>query len=243
MFGNICCYALSVEFLPSIFMMDLEAHISTIPEMGGRRIASFLRNLARDAPPGTAIVELGCWLGAGTAELAMGLASNDNKSAVAIHVFDIFKMSESGSRKAARQGISIEPGSDVLPFVREALAPFEVPVHLHRGMLRDATWDGIPISVYIDDASKYAKNFHHCLRIFGPSWIPGTTVIVLMDFHLWKRKQGISAAKIASLRAQADFIEQHQSNFEPLDTRSGYAVCAAFRYVKALDFSAIKAEY
>ena len=35
-----------------------------IPSMGGMKIGPVLRQVARDAPGGTSIVEVGCWLGA-----------------------------------------------------------------------------------------------------------------------------------------------------------------------------------
>jgi hypothetical protein len=44
-----------------------------IPSMGGRQIGPFLQRAAADVPGEMAIVEVGTWLGAATAELARGL--------------------------------------------------------------------------------------------------------------------------------------------------------------------------
>ena len=54
-------------------MVDLNDIADGIPSMGGRRFGSLLRRLACDALSGTSIVEVGCWLGAGTAQLALAL--------------------------------------------------------------------------------------------------------------------------------------------------------------------------
>src|SRR5690606_12370375 len=50
----------------------LERLADEFPSMGGKKIGPFLRKLARAAPSHTAIVEVGSWLGAGTAQLAIG---------------------------------------------------------------------------------------------------------------------------------------------------------------------------
>ena len=49
-----------------------------IPSMGGTEIGALLREAARNAPSNTAIVEVGCWLGAGTAQLALGIRERQN---------------------------------------------------------------------------------------------------------------------------------------------------------------------
>ena len=68
--------------------MDLYAMANRIPSMGGREIGPVLRNLARHAPAGTSIVEVGTWLGAGTAQLALGIRERARPSEVALHCYD-----------------------------------------------------------------------------------------------------------------------------------------------------------
>jgi hypothetical protein len=209
--------------------------------MGGRRIGAFLRAKARDANPNGSIVELGCWLGAGTAQMALGVLERPDNAKLPIHCFDNFHTSADSARKAALQGVpEITEGSDTLPWVENRLGPFGDFIHLHKGMIdRTTRWDGSPISLFVDDASKYAHTFYTCLSIFGPSWIVGETTVVLMDFYLFrKQKPDVPQARIDSLRCQFDFIEKHKDNFAPAgDLVDG--TCAAFRYVKPIDFNAL----
>lgn len=89
----------------------LELRAAEIPAMGGREMGEFLRAAAReDAIPGTAIVELGCWFGAGAAQLTLGLHDRTNSDGVAIHCFDRWKANEAEAAKAALQGVDVKPG-------------------------------------------------------------------------------------------------------------------------------------
>lgn len=219
---------------------DLERHARSIPSMGGRGIAATLRAVAAEAASGTAIVEVGSWMGASAARLAMGLGDAGRLSEVTIHCFDRWNASGDEVAKAARHGIELAPGDDLLPLVEEHLAPFGASVVFHKGDVRAAAWDGTPVSVHVDDAAKTPIPFFHVLRTFGPSWIPGATIVVLMDYFLYEKRTAGSRL----FRCQRDFIEANAEHFEPWgDTerpRSDKSA-AVFRYVRELDFDAATA--
>jgi hypothetical protein len=202
----------------------------SFPSMGSREIGSFLRKLAREAPPDTAIVEVGSWLGAGTAQLALGVCERAPDRSVTIHAYDRWRASESEVGKALLgAGLRLSPGEDTLPFVMKKLRPFGARIIFTKGELEGFDWSGRPISVYVDDAAKVPSWFYHVLRTFGPSWIPGDTVLVLMDFHHWKKTGQ------PDHRCQQNFIEAHPAHFsqiEDLRRRSN----AAFLYRARLDF-------
>ena len=65
-------------------LMELNGIADQIPSMGGNEIGSVLRDLARQAPADTSIVEVGAWLGAGTAQLALGVRERQRSSDVAL---------------------------------------------------------------------------------------------------------------------------------------------------------------
>jgi hypothetical protein len=206
--------------------MSVYALAEQIPSMGGRKLGPLLRNLARDAEPGTAIVEVGCWLGAGTAQLALGISERKAMD-VTLHCFDRWTANEAEVEKAAKAGWQIEPGEDTLPRFRAVLAPLGVPLACHKGDLLNARWDNGPISVYVDDASKMPNLFVHVLRTFGPSWIPGTTIVVLMDLYMWK-KSGDKRHE-----CQKDFLFLYHRHFKPIQVSLNNV---AFRYVEKIDF-------
>lgn len=141
--------------------------------MGALHIASLLREYAAAVPEGRAIVEVGSWLGAGTLELA-------EASRCPIHVYDKFLANESEVGKAAAFGFSLSVGQNTLPLVEAYLEPHGERVHFHRGPLYKARYDGPPIGLYVDDASK--AFWSQAERIFGPHF-DESTVLVLMDYH------------------------------------------------------------
>lgn len=210
-----------------------------IPEMGGRRIGAFLRKWASDAPANTAIVELGTWLGAGTAEMAMGIATRTDTHNIRVHTFDSFKMSASSAEKARNQGVEFYEGDDTLPWVEAALTRFQPLVEFHKGMLDESTtWTGEPISLYVDDATKYPYTFYLCLKKFGPSWIPGKTIVVLMDALIYLKKNDLTSKRIADLRIQHDFVNDRPDSFTPIEGFRDTSV-AAYRYEGGIDFATL----
>jgi hypothetical protein len=219
---------------------ELERRAEAIPQMGGRRIGGWLRRFAKETPANTNIVELGCWLGAGTAQLAMGLRERPAGHGVRIHCFDNFHTSPSSAEKANRQGyVDLREGDDTLELVKRTLAPFSNDIHFTKGMLGKTIteWSGGPISLHIDDASKYRDTFIRCLRIFAPSWTPGQTIVVLMDYWLFRQKKNVlPEQKLKSLQFQHDFVQAHAEHFEDIPGFKDNAV-RAFRYTKPIDVS------
>jgi hypothetical protein len=210
---------------------ELEIAASQFPSMGGTEIGPFLRDLVRKAPANTAIVEVGSWLGAGTAQLALGVRDRGVEQTLEIFTYDRWIALDAEVEKVRKKtGASIfQVGEDTLPWVMNALRPFNVPIKFVKGDIAAVTWNGMPISVYVDDAAKSASRFFHMLRTFGNYWIPGTTVLVLMDYHYWK-KTGSDDHK-----CQTYFIESHPENFAPVE---GFkrGSNAAFAYTKRLEF-------
>jgi hypothetical protein len=141
--------------------------------MGALKIADLLRQYAAQVPTGKAIVEVGSWLGAGTYELAA--ASN-----TVLHVYDYFKARGSEITKAAAFGIELAPEEDTLPMVKAYLKPFGSRVVFHKGAIHRAKYNGPPIGLYVDDASK--SLWKQVVRIFSP-YFDQDTVLILMDYH------------------------------------------------------------
>jgi hypothetical protein len=158
-----------------------------IPSIGGAKLAPILRAHARSAPSGTAIVEVGAWMGAGTAQLALGVLDRDSHDGVSLHAFDRWHASNGERRKADTGGVAVAVGEDLLPIVKRTLQPLGVPIQYRQGEIRDVTWDGPDISVYVDDAAKQPAEFLHVLRAFAPAWQAGSTTLVLMDFGYWRK--------------------------------------------------------
>lgn len=209
----------------------------SVPSMGGTEAGAALRRLAAEVPKGQAVVEVGAWLGAGTLHLAQGIA--DSGRGNPLHIYDRFRVSANEARKASGFGVTLTPGQDTVPFVRNVIAPTGVDARFHKGDLLMAGWREGPIGLYVDDAAKNKMHFLHVVHCFGPSWVPGQTVLVLMDFHFWKVKT--DPAEQARYRFQTDFIAAHAGCFEALTPAdAGYDQAAFFRYTAALPFDRIE---
>ena len=114
-------------------LRDLQERAERIPSMGGRKIGHVLQKVVVEAPTNTAIVEVGCWLGAGTAQLALGTREREDPNSVVLHCYDRWTASPNEVRKAAQAGVSIEEGADTLPFTQDMLEPFGVQIQFHKG--------------------------------------------------------------------------------------------------------------
>jgi hypothetical protein len=204
-----------------------------IPSMGGTEIGALLREAARNAPSNTAIVEVGCWLGAGTAQLALGIRERQNPATVQLHTYDRWQASQREVEKAAKSGWRLSIGENTLPRVSQTLSHFIVPIQFHKGDLIQAVWEDGPISVYVDDASKAPLLFANAIETFAPHWIPGETIIFLMDFNLWKTTGS------RKHKSQKRFMERYRYAFERINAgaAAAFTPLEVFRYVEATDFS------
>ena len=205
-----------------------------IPSMGGHKIGTFLRRIARDAPLQTSIVEVGCWFGAGTAQLALGVLERVPHQRIPIHCFDRWIVDLTQVEKARQfANLEIVSGQDTLPLTIDYLRPFGVEMHFTKGNIKHANWQGGPISVYVDDASKVPKMFSHALKTFGPWWIPGVTIIVMMDYSYWQKSGR------ADHKCQQEFMERYGDHFSAI-SNIGSRGPAAFRYETPLVFSDVE---
>lgn len=200
--------------------IDLYRTAKALPSMGGREIGAALMMMAGHVPEGQAIVEVGSWLGSGTAHLAMGA----RHSGAPVHAYDRWKASEQEVAKAAASGIAFEPGQDTLPWVKEKLAPFRVPIHFHQGGLKEAAWDGRPIGLYVDDASKSPELWRRATKVFLPH-VPIGGILVLMDYFFFEQKGN-------RYRAQYRWMATRGDRFRMLEHHVGGTTAAIFERIR-----------
>lgn len=183
--------------------MSLHRIAAALPGMGGVQIGPVLEQLASDVPEGQAIVEVGCWLGAGTAHLALGARDNGTS----IHCFDRWKANLGEVRVAGRFGVALERGQDTLPRVRESLRPFGADINWHQGGLRKSSWHGQTIGLYVDDASKSPELWHHAAKTFIPH-VPVGGFLVLMDFYFFETRGARYKAQYRWMATRGDRFKQ-----------------------------------
>lgn len=205
---------------------DLAEYAANFPEMGGASIGPWLTEYAADTS--SDIVEIGTWLGAGTAHLALGA----RQSGARIHTFDRFEATDETVRKATPYGLNFALRDNTLPHVRAQLKPFGADIVFHKADLFDATWSGAPIGVYVDDAAKGPQLWAHVMRTFAPSWVDGC-LVVLMDYYYYRKweRQGVKS-KARKFRRQREFVEARPRQFEQIADQLAGRSNAVFRYHK-----------
>lgn len=205
---------------------ELAALALTIPEMGAHKLATVFRDSAARVEAGQAIVEVGAWLGASTAHLALGVLAAGQ--AVPIHVFDRWRVNPAQVEKARRFGLDLARDENSLPHFERNLAPFGVDVVPHQGEIEDASWRGGPIGLYIDDAAKGSAAFHRMLTIFAPHWVPGVTRLILSDFYYFERTGD------PDHRYQQRVVEAFPACFELVSDRPAGSVAIVLDYCAPL---------
>lgn len=200
--------------------------VTTIPSMGGTEIGPILRKYASRVPSGQAIVELGCWLGAGTRQLLDGVQQSGND--VVVHSFDKFQVNKYQKKKAAEQGVALVDSHKQfqLNFVEEVRVG---RLRVQKTVIDQVKWGGPQIGLYVDDACKRQPAFDAAVKIFSPYWVPGQTILALMDFWYFLQVPGDDG-----LRYQHDWISNRWSCFEVVEELDRSTCTAVFRYLGGL---------
>jgi hypothetical protein len=176
---------------------------SKIPNMGAARIGAELTHEAFMAPKGSAIVEVGVWLGCGTAYLSIGAIDK------VVHCYDHFIANASEIEKADKFGVALKSKQSTLDIVKNNLQPFSGNIVFHQGDIKSIRWSGAPIGLYVDDASKTKDKWDHVAREFFPHILVGAKII-LMDYWYFR------TTKQEKHKAQFNFMQAHTEYFKYL---------------------------
>jgi len=203
----------------NISVRQLEKYAERIPSMGGTQIGSYIQDAVKNTPSNSAIVEVGTWLGAGTAQICIGLIKAKQRRK--IYCYDRFVLTASQKIKAAKYKVDIK--GDTLKYVKKTLNVFNMPIVYNKGDYRQIGYKGGKIGLYIDDASKREKSFDYVMKEFFPHFIPGKTIIIMMDYFFFEHREGDEGLKYQYEKMHND------KRFEFIE-RAGNTVCAIFRY-------------
>lgn len=218
---------------------QLEKQALEIPSMGGRSIGGFLQKAVLAARPGTNIIEIGAWLGAGTAQLAIGALKRTDSHRLQIHTYDRFQATAIEAQRACSKGVALSASQDTLPVVQNLLSGFGGLIHFHKTDLNAVAYpEKKLVSVYVDDAAKTPGLFTHMLKTFSPYWIPGETVLVLMDFFYYAKRPDSS-----TLQYQKFIVDNNPGSFTLIEDYSHRSSIAAFRYEQPLCLTALDRQH
>ena len=178
---------------------DVPQDMPTIPAMSGEAERRYYYWLARRFSGKGAIVEIGPWLGASTAYIAAGI--RDSGVAAKVDVFDRFLWRVGAGWESKEVGAR-SSGESFLEEFRANLGALMDFVDVHQGGIDDILWERGSVELLFLDAPKRTPEISRVLTTFGPSMIPGQSVMVWQDFGHFP-----SYAIPASLSRLWDLIE------------------------------------
>lgn len=132
------------------------------------------------------IVDLGCWLGASTIALAIGLKGNLNLKAKEsiIHAYDIFVWEAWMNQFVVDTPLEgkYKPGDSFFDECLERTLTWKNQIQFHPGDLKQLGWNGGAIELLFIDAMKSWDLANSIIHDFFPALIPGLSVVVHQDF-------------------------------------------------------------
>jgi hypothetical protein len=202
---------------------DYEQIASQIPSLGvgGITISRELMEYASKVKQENAIVELGPWLGSATSYLSIGSMFGNN---AIIHSYDMWIASETYRHRAKyRNDLSLQLNEDLQPYFMKNLEGFKNIVP-HKMSIFDINWDGTRVELLIVDMGNGKKHTDQVFEVFKNYFIPGKTIIFLMDYYFY------TSRKALAYHYQKDLMEANYKSFQ-LYERPRRSRTAIFRYL------------
>lgn len=174
----------------------LHAEAHSIPAMTtlDERLAYY--DLAKEAAPRGAVVELGTWLGAATVYIAAGIR---DAGGGALHAYDKFSWQKMHEVKAG--------GPLEVPMVEQFeknLGPLRKFVTIHEGEITKQSWDG-EIAYLACDAPKKMEQLIFVLRTFGSHLIE-KGALSIQDFAYFPAYELVAVMEIMEQAGRVEFV-------------------------------------
>ncbi len=202
-----------------------------VPAMSPTIVHDYLREVGRAWCQQGVAIELGSWLGATAMPLLEGLveAGYDRP----FYAYDRWEANKAEVQKAAIGGVHVHVGQNLLPICKDNLLQIYGNLRMYRGTIPAIlkNYPGDPIEICIFDAPKNNPVFSGAIERLSPYWIPGVTVLGLLDYYFYKNRSG---EKRSESLAPVRFIESHPNSFTKLAEWPGQTSSVFFRYEKKL---------
>jgi len=208
--------------------IDQYHSLDGIPAMTSPQVHAYLTQLGRSWTGQGTAMELGCWLGASSVALLRGLAQAGYN--MPYWAFDAWNVNKDQIPKAKAQGCHLILGQNSELMFLNNVRPVYSDIISCRGSLPATLtkYDNQPIEFCIFDAPKAEPTFTECIKRLSPHWIPGVTVLGLLDYHFYQRHKG---AKRIKFRAPVDYMEKYGRHFE-VEKKWDNECAVFFRYLK-----------
>jgi hypothetical protein len=213
------------------------ANYKGIPAMSPPEVHEYLNEIGRGWTGAGVAMEIGCWHGATSAALLEGLVEAGYDKPY--WAFDRWRANPSEARKAAEQGVEIQIGQDLSPVFHRNVAPVypnlkqvqgKVPHRLHQ-------YKEEPIEICLFDAPKKNPVFMECIRFCEPMFIPGVTILGLMDYYFYRSRRDVQKNNDwVRFLAPVKFIDTYKEHFTMLREFPDNGSCVFFKYEKPISW-------
>ena len=210
----------------------IETKYDIIPRMNTDDCLNTLTMIGRKWQGQGCAIELGCWIGASSVALLNGLnlVGYDKP----FYAFDRWI----ANRQQVQEGNGIvkRAGQDLHSiFLENVLSIYTGQVVTKQGNLPDSLKTGYcqdygKIEICVFDAPKTNPIFTECVRQLYEHWIPGVTILCLLDYNFYKRKEGKERNQ---LMAPVEFMKKNEGCFSLIHQQKGESA-SFFRYEKPL---------
>lgn len=196
------------------------------------RVHEYLEQIGRKWTGLGVAVELGAWLGASSAALLTGLVEAGYN--LPYYVYDRWIANEAQVKKAHTVGVTITDGQDLLPLFLKNVSGYK-HINTVQGNISNTihTYPGGPIEVCLFDAPKRNPVFTVAIQAVLPHFIPGVTVLGLLDYYFHRFRHPQDGRFLAPVK----FIEQNSRYFKKIKEWTEPDAMHSpvfFRYVKPL---------
>jgi len=208
-----------------------------IPAMSPPEVHQYLREIGTEWTGQGVAMEVGCWLGATSAALLDGLveAGYDKR----FWAFDRWRANESEIRKAKEHGVDLLMDQNLLPLYLKNTVPIYQDINMIAGRIPETfrAYDGAPIEVCVFDAPKRNPTFRKSIQFVEPHFIPGVTVLGLMDFYFYlNRRNDQRKVDWMEFMAPVKFMDTYSDHFSELKDFKENGSCKFFRYEKPISW-------
>jgi len=211
------------------------ANYKGIPAMSPPEVHQYLNEIGQGWTGQGVAMEAGCWLGATSVALLDGLVKAGYDKP--FWAFDRWRANEAEVRKAREQGVSLKINQNLLPLYLENTMRIynsvsATPGNIPRTLL---TYSKKPIEICVFDAPKRNPTFRKSMELVLPYFIPGVTVLGLMDYYFYARRRD-TQRKVdwVEFMAPVKFMETYSEHFTELKDFEENGSCKFFRYEKQI---------
>jgi len=203
-----------------------------IPSMTPTVVHDYLREVGGAWTGQGVAMELGSWLGASAVPLLEGLvkAGYDRP----FYCYDTWRANKEQVGKAACVDVKIKNEQDLLPLFLRNVMPTYSNLIPSQNRIENVIkkYKGGPIEICIFDAPKQDPIFNMAMRGVMPHFIPGVTILGLLDYYFYLDKP----EKKKRLMAPVRFMETNAGYFTKLmEWPVTQCSCVFFRYEKKLN--------